>query len=74
MPVMPPRLRRLKRLPNEQRLQDDRAIRQNEQYYKSRGYADNTVEQMASDDFNLAQQLNRKKRGLRNIKLTGIEN
>jgi hypothetical protein len=72
MPTIP--FRRVRRLPNEQKLQEDRSVRQSEATYRNRGYSDASAEQEAQIDFDLAQQLKGKKRGLRNVKLSGPMN
>lgn len=53
---------------------DDRAARRMEDYYKQMGYNPSTIEDEAEQTFQIAQRLNKRKRGLRNIKLTGMEN
>lgn len=73
MPILPlrQRIRRSVKYPMEQ---EGRAVRQMEQQYRQLGYDDKSVEQNAAETFDLAQRINKKKRGLRNVKLTGIEN
>ena len=53
---------------------EDRGVRQSENYYEKMGYSPEAVEREAEMDFQIAQRLKGRKRGLRNIKLTGVEN
>lgn len=68
-------LRRIKRRPAaQQKRDDDRSVRHIENYYKQMGYNPATIEDEAEQTFQIAQRLNKRKRGLRNVKLTGMEN
>ena len=67
-------LRRIRRAPVSQRQQDDRDVRHIEDYYKQMNYNPATIEDEAEQTFQIAQRLKGRKRGLRNVKLTGMEN
>lgn len=58
----------------EQKREDGRSVRQIENYYKGIGYNPATIEDEAEQTFQIARRLNKRKRGLRNVKLTGMEN
>lgn len=68
-------LRRIKRRPAaQQKREDDHTVRQMENYYKDLNYNPATIEDEAEQTFQIAQRLNKRRRGLRNVKLTGMEN
>lgn len=68
-------LRRIRRRPSAAPTRDDdRAVRHVENYYKDLGYNPATIEDEAEQTFQISQRLNKRKRGLRNVKLTGMEN
>ena len=67
-------LRHVRVRPAQQQAEEDRGVRHAEQYYKGIGYSDASAEQEAETDFQIAQRLKGRKRGLRNVKLTGMEN
>ena len=75
---MPPPLyfNRLRKRPAQptQKVLDDRAVRQSEDYYKRSHYSDESVERNAEMDFQLGQALKKRRRGLRGVKITGMEN
>ncbi len=54
--------------------QEDRDVQQIEDYHRQQGMPDDAVESMAESDYDLAQRLNKKRRGLQNVKIGGIEN
>ena len=72
MPVLPFR-RKFKPPANEEQLEADRGARQAEQFYAQSGYSQQSAQEQAEQDFQLAQAI-KKRRGLKNIKLTGVSN
>lgn len=69
-------LRRIRRRSSAaaQKRENDRTVRHMESYYRDLNYNPATIEDEAEQTFQIAQRLNKRKRGLRNVKLTGVEN
>ena len=72
MPVLPFK-RKFKPPANEEQLEADRGTRQAQQYYIDRGYSGELAEHQAGIEREMADAI-KKKRGLKNIKLTGVSN
>lgn len=71
MPIIP--FQRRRKSTDEDRAQLDRAIRKSEEYYISRGYGPGLAEKQAGIDAEMGQAI-KKKRGLKNIQLSGVGN
>lgn len=74
MPRLPSFTQRLKRAKASPKGGEDRDVQQIEGYYRRQGYSDPAVEEKGANDYEIAQRLRKKKRGLRGVMLGGIDN
>lgn len=68
-PLSPFKKRFRANLTKERKAQEDRAFRQNQSHYAAKGFQPKEAEEQAQMDFDVAQRLSKRKRGLKGVSL-----